>query len=134
MSQYINSICSLALLLAVGCIPNIGDQGEVPISTVALPRSPYTLCLYGPSVDGSYLYIIFSDDFSKSSDSYSLGNTNVSIKNTIPVIAEEADGVYRIAWGVDKDAAFVVVDVGRDEIVEDSNAATAKRLPFRCKY
>jgi hypothetical protein len=121
----------ILIVLFAGCRPPIpADEGFAPISTVKLPKSGYSVCLYGPSRDDdAYYYCIFGADLNFSSESFSLGKVQVD-ETVKPTLQKVSPDVFRITWGSEADAPYVVIDVAKKQIVEDSNPDSKPNRPL----
>ncbi len=97
-------------------------------SKIDLPKSQFYVRLYND--DGDCFYVIFEDHVGNNQyGTRDLGPVHVD-ETAAPIIQEESPGVYRIVWGSGDKAAYVVIDVEKRLIVEDSNPDNERNQPL----
>jgi len=107
----------------------VGCDAAIPMSSVIdIPKSQFSIVLYND--DGDYYYGIFGEGVGYNSyGTRDLGPVGVD-ETAAPIIKEESPGVYRIVWGSGDKAAYVVIDVEKRLIVEDSNPDNERNQPL----
>jgi hypothetical protein len=113
----------VVLLFELGCI---GDAALPIVSTTPLPGTPFTVNLGGPDTKGNYGSHIWSG---RNFTYRPLGRLRPD--QTAPVALDDlGGGVFRVRWGNLADGPYAVIDTRNQRIIEDSNEANPKNVPF----
>ena len=112
-------------LITLGCI---GDKALPIVSTTGIPDTQLKVHLGGPDAKDNFGYYVTA--LKGSHFGYRrLGRLKPD--QTKPVsIKSYGDGVFRIQWGSGSTAQFAIIDVKKEQFVEDSNPANPKNQSF----
>ena len=117
----------IILVFTAGCPVGPGDRSRLPVTNTTIPGTEIRVLLHGPGTKGDYACIVV---FKGAWTPRDLGRLETS--QTMPARLDDlGDGVFRVRWGNAPSEPYVIIDVKKECIVEDSNKENSKNQPFK---